>query len=205
MKTLVNFILDKSGSMASVKQSTINGFNEYIQTLKRDENSEYEFSLTLFDTEISRREALPLRDVKELDADSYSPNGGTALYDAVCRTISGTRERADQKVITIIMTDGEENASVEYNKDAMKTLIKDRESKGNWSFVYLGANQDSYTTAKSYGINAMNTVNFNSTNTGVKAAMETVSRGTMFYAQSAGTSTNSFFSSKDQSDLEGTK
>lgn len=204
-KTIVNFILDKSGSMESVRKATIDGFNEYIQTLKRDEKSKYEFSLVLFDFETTRREAVPLAQVKELNMDSYKPDGGTALYDAVCQTISATKEKDGEKVITIIMSDGQENSSKEYNKQDMKTLIKYLEKKGNWTFVYLGANQDSYATAQDYGFYMKNTSNFNATARAVGSAMGTIATNTAFYSASADMSTMDFFSKEDQDNLEKTK
>ena len=205
MKTLVNFILDKSGSMSSVREATISGFNEYVGTLKKDKKSQYEFSFTLFDTDIIASEAIPVSKVADLTPGLYNPSGNTALYDAVCSTIKDVKEKKGQKVITIIMTDGEENSSKEYTEVQMKALIDERTKKGNWTFVYLGANQDSYAKAQKYGISSMNASNFNSTSAGVGATMRSVASNTAMYAQSNLSQTADFFSKEDQDKLNNAK
>ncbi len=200
-ETLVNFILDKSGSMESVKSATISGFNEYIQSLKKDGNK-YSFSLTLFDTMVeSPYINEDIKDVKNLDNETYKPDGGTALYDAVCTTIRKVNEKKGQKVINIIMTDGEENSSKEYTQDEMKSLIKEREAKGNWTFVYLGANQDSYAAAQKFGFSKMNVSNYQNNNKGVAMAMNVLAGNTSMYASSSELNTRAFFSAKDQTKL----
>jgi len=204
-ETLVNFILDKSGSMESVRAATISGFNEYIKTLKKDGNK-YSFSLTLFDTLITTPYLnQDLGDVKELNNESYSPDGMTALYDAVCQTIKGITEKKDQKVINIIMTDGEENSSKEYTQVQMKSLIEERTKKGNWTFVYLGANQDSYVNAQKFGISQMNASNFTATAKGMANAMNTVASNTCNFAIDSNTQSDAFFSKADQTNLEADK
>ncbi len=209
--TIVNFILDKSGSMSSVQDSTISGVNEYISTLKKDKKSKYEFSLTLFDTEVTKPYVgVSLKDVKDLDKDTYAPEGMTALYDAVCKTIKGVKAAKNQKVITIIMTDGAENSSKEYTQVQMKALIGEREKEGNWTFVYLGANQDSYAVAQAYGISTGNTSNYNATNSGTRAAFCMMAQATSSFSGGGGgagngTTTTNFLSKDDQDLLAKTK
>lgn len=204
-KIIVNFILDKSRSMQEVRNSTISGFNEYISTLKEDKKSEYEFTLTLFDTSVETViKAKSLKSVKKLDADSYKPNGGTALYDAVCSTILNTKVEG-QKVINVIMTDGEENSSSTYTEKDMRMLIKVLENQGNWTFVYLGANQDSYKAAQKFGFQMGNVSNFNATSLGMSATMRSVASNTMNFSAASGTATNAFFSKADQDMLNETK
>lgn len=205
-KVIVNFILDKSGSMDSVRESTISGFNEYLNTLKKDKKNEYEFSLTLFDTNFSTPvKSQSINDVVPLDWNEYNPGGCTALYDAVCSTIKGINESKGQKVINIIMTDGEENSSKEYTQVQMKALIEERKKKGNWTFVYLGANQDSYTVAQKYGINQMNVTNFNATMRGMAATFTTIATNTMAFAGNDTLSTKTFYTTSDQDNLGNTK
>lgn len=203
--TIVNFILDKSGSMSSVREATISGFNEYIGTLKKDAKADYEFTLTLFDTKITRPFiGENIKAVDELTATEYNPDGNTALYDAVCSTIRGVKEKKGQKVITIIMTDGQENASKEYTEKDMKALITEREAQGNWKFVYLGANQDSYAVAQKYGISHGAISNFNATKRGIGASMATMATATVNYAQVVD-NTADFLSQSQQDNLNSTK
>lgn len=205
-KTLVNFILDKSGSMDSVKDATISGFNEYVSTLKKDEKSEYEFTLTCFD---HRHETLyrsrPIKEVTRLNSESYQPNGNTALYDAVVSTIRNTKVEHGQKVLNVIMTDGEENASQTYTEKDMRLLIDTLQNNGNWTFLFLGANQDSYKNAARFGISSMNTVNFASTGASVNNMMRSMAVNTSSYAASASSSTDAFFSKADQDNISSTK
>lgn len=207
-KTIVNFILDQSGSMMSVRDATISGFNEYLETLLADKKNKYEFTLTLFDTETkSVVKGALLKDVEKLTVESYKPGGMTALYDAVCKTINGVEADKGDNVLTIIMTDGQENSSKEYTQVEMKKMIEEREKKGNWTFVYLGANQDSYAVAQQYGITSGNTVNFSATGTGMTAAMRNVATSSVMYAATAssGGGGGAFFTTSAKNDIENTK
>jgi len=129
-RVLVNVILDKSGSMASKLNDVVEGFNAYVDGLAKEDQVDYLFSLTLFDTMVAYRDvAIPLSKVSKLDAKSYVPGGNTALNDAIgitVRKIDGDRPQVD-KVVTVIMTDGEENSSREWTHDAVKALIEQKE------------------------------------------------------------------------------
>ena len=114
----VNIVLDKSGSMESVRGATISGFNEYLGTLKRDKENTYKVSLTQFSYGVEETYTMkPLEEVKELTLENYDPNGGTALYDAACKTIERIRKsmceycKGKVKNIVVILTDGQENSS----------------------------------------------------------------------------------------------
>lgn len=204
-RILINFILDKSGSMGSVCDATISGVNEYLLSLKNDKKNKYDITLTMFDTEVTKYcVAQPMEDVKELDRTSYNPDGMTALYDAVCMTIKETEEKAkkNSKVLNVIMTDGEENSSKEYTQKEMKEKIEQLQKK-NWTFVFLGANQDSWATAQKFGISQQNAANYNVSASGIKAVSRTLTSATLNYSsasQSDGPSMT-FFSDKDQDSL----
>lgn len=202
-KTIVNFILDKSGSMSSVASVTASGFDEYVGMLKKDKKSEYAMTLTTFDTEVHEVfKGESIKEIKDLLSYGYNPDGMTALYDAVCRTIKGVKAKKGEKVLFIIMTDGQENSSKEYTEVQMKVLIEEKEKEG-WKFVYLGANQDSYATAQKFGISKMNVANFHATGIGVGVTMRAMAVNTVMY--SASTGSDAFFSKQDQDNLENTK
>ena len=158
-RVLVNVILDKSGSMGSKVNDTIHGFNSYVAELKKEEQVEYSFSLTLFDTNIlNRHVAVKLADVKALDDATYRPGGNTALNDAIgitVRKVESDKPQVD-KVITVIMTDGEENSSQEWGHEAVRRLIQSKEREGNWTFVFLGAALDTWVQGERYGIASQN-------------------------------------------------
>src|SRR5215831_2688837 len=141
--------------MASKTTDVIGGFNAYIAGLGQEDRVNYLFSLTLFDTLVAYRHvAIPLPDVKKLDPKSYVPAGNTALNDAIgitVRKVEADKPQVD-KVITVIMTDGEENSSREWTHDAVKSLIEQKEKEGVWTFVFLGAAPDAWVQGKSLGI-----------------------------------------------------
>src|SRR5215469_7512258 len=160
---LVNVILDKSGSMASKTNDVIGGFNAYIAGLGQEDQVNYLFSLTLFDTQVAHRHvAIPLSEVKKLDSKSYRPEGNTALNDAIgitVRKVEGDQPKVD-KVVTVIMTDGEENSSREWTHDAVKSLIEQKEQEGIWTFVFLGAGLEAWHQGRSYGVQAANVARY---------------------------------------------
>jgi uncharacterized protein YegL len=162
-RVLVNVILDKSGSMASKTQDVIEGFNAYLDGLSQEDKVEYLLSLTLFDTQVAYRDvAIPLARVRKLDKKSYQPGGNTALNDAIGITVRkvDSDQPQVQKVVTVIMTDGEENSSREWTHDAVKALIQDKEREGNWTFVFLGAAPDAWDQGRGYGIPAANVAKY---------------------------------------------
>jgi len=160
---LVNVILDKSGSMASKTNDVIEGFNAYIDGLGQEDQVNYLFSLTLFDTQVAYRHvAIPLAEVKKLDSKSYQPGGNTALNDAIgvtVRKVDADQPKVD-KVVTVIMTDGEENSSREWTHDAVRGLIEQKEKEGSWTFVFLGAGLDAWHQGRSYGVQAANVAQY---------------------------------------------
>jgi uncharacterized protein YegL len=156
-------ILDKSGSMASKTNDVIEGFNAYVAGLGKEDQVNYLFSLTLFDTQVAYRHvAIPLPEVKNLDSKSYQPGGNTALNDAIgitVRKVEADHPKVD-KVVTVIMTDGEENSSREWTNAAVRGLIEQKEKEGSWTFVFLGAGLDAWHQGKSYGVKAANVAQY---------------------------------------------
>ncbi len=207
--TYTNFILDKSGSMQSIKTDTIGGFNQYIETVKAEMGRKTaKLTLTLFDTEVTTLHSLaPLKDVAELNDKTYQPSGMTALYDAVGQTVRKVEGKITKKdkSLVVIMTDGEENSSREWGRDSFSKLIKEMEGKGNWTFVFLGANQDAWANASKWGFSAQNVATYNASSAGMRSAMKTVADNTVSYAVNDSLNSSSFFSKADQENLENTK
>lgn len=189
-------IMDKSGSMNGVRQETVTGIQEYLQSLKKDKN-QYEVTLTLFDTVVEKiRDAENLDTMAELKDSEYRPEGMTALLDAVGLTIEGAMKtvKKTDKCLVVIMTDGMENSSKEYTGKTIAKLVKELEAKGNWTFTFMGANQDSWHTAQNMGFgNKGNTMNYTPSGAGTRVAFDTLARSTGFYAQSASMSVDNFY------------
>ena len=141
---LINFVLDQSGSMGIVRDATIEGFNAFLHEQQGVEGNAW-MSLTLFSTTFDvRYTAWGIKDMPDMDkvgANSYAPNGGTALFDAVGTTIEGTERWLDNNKDWFhgkILTDGQENSSTRYTQDQINELIKRKQDEG-WEFVFLGA------------------------------------------------------------------
>lgn len=154
---LVSIVLDKSGSMEPLADATIEGFNRF-KAEQTEAGPDAVVSLTLFDGEVNEVcSAVPLRELPDLDAGVYRPEGCTALYDAVAHAIGRTRELlaaatvTPDRVLVAIITDGEENASRTTGRAAVFDMIRACQEEG-WVFVFMGANMDSYAAGEAVGV-----------------------------------------------------
>lgn len=201
--THVYAILDRSGSMAGLEKSTVDGYNEFISTLK--DTSKVKLTLVLFDHEyITKYFGAPIKQVPRLTREDYRPRGMTALVDAFCRTLNACKSdvKKKDKAIVLVITDGKENASSEYTSKDMAKLVKELEAKGNWTFTYMGANQDSWEEASKWGFERDNVVNFHATDRGTAAAFSVMAMNTATLSNSTAKSSNRFFSVQDAAKLD---
>jgi len=162
MKTKIVFIADRSGSMFSMKDDAIGGFNSFIDEQKRVEG-QADFTLVLFDDQYEvAYQSKDIEDVENLNEETFVPRGSTALLDAIGKTIAlvteeinaTDEEQKPDQVIFCILTDGEENASREYKKDKIKELIEQKQNDEDWVFLFLAANVDAFAEAGSMGLNS---------------------------------------------------
>lgn len=187
----VAFCLDMSGSMRSITPSVIEGFNDYVQQLKRDESVLTRLSLTVFDTVFEKWQvATPIHEFPDTALDNYRARGGTALYDAVATTIADVESSLlpNERVLIVVMTDGQENRSTEYagelGRQRLAELVKDYEAKG-WVFTYLGANVDAVQEATSMGMAAGNAVYYSASKGSTRSAMANLSSVTSGFRSGA--------------------
>lgn len=173
-------IIDESGSMQSIKQAAIDSVNETIQTIrsaqKKHEEQEHFVSLITFNDGVKTvYECVPAEEVKELTAETYRPDCCTALYDAMGMSLNALRKKVaeDDKVLVTVVTDGYENASKEYNGQAIKALVGELKAKG-WVFAYIGANQDVEAVAATISIT--NVLKFKATSKGIHGMAGIVNR-----------------------------
>ena len=180
-EVLINVVLDRSGSMESCREATISGYNEYLKGLAADKETKYSVSLLQFDSPNNTPELTvsyvdkPLAEVPVLDLDGYVPRGMTPLYDAVgecCRRV----DAKGRAVITVIITDGEENASHEFTRESVKQLIAAKEKEG-WGFVFLGANIDAKAVGGVMGM-ANQSYNYTASARGTQALYSNVAKST---------------------------
>ena len=168
----VVFILDKSGSMGGQEENTISSFNEYLE---KEKKNKYETNITtvLFSDSYSiLHDRVDVKKMKKLTNKEYFVGGCTALYDALGNTIHSFEHKDTDKVLYIIITDGYENASREYNKDNIKELIK---GQNNSEFIFVGADIDSYTAGSEIGIKRDNIASFKKDRKGTSKLFKAVS------------------------------
>lgn len=176
--THITFILDGSGSMAKLVNDTIGGFNDFINKQKLV-NGPCTISLMRFSSNVRNEDFIyfmkNLKDVEELTKDTYKIGGSTALLDAIGLAINKTGEKLasmaenerPEKVVVVIVTDGEENDSKTFNNKKISEMIKHQQDKYSWEFVYLGANQDAFKNASKLNIRSDSTLEFETTKIGM--------------------------------------
>lgn len=169
------FILDRSGSMGGLESDTIGGFNGMLVKQKR-EDGEANVTTVLFDDQIEIiHDRFPIEVVKPLTEEDYYVRGCTALLDAVGSTVKKVEniqnrlpdELKAEKIMFVITTDGQENASQEYSAKMVKKMIEQNQAKG-WQFLFLGANIDAVEEAEKLGIRKTHAASYKNDSRGVQ-------------------------------------
>jgi uncharacterized protein YegL len=184
--TEIIFLLDRSGSMAGLESDTIGGFNGFIKKQGQVEG-ETLVTTVLFDDEYEVLWNGIAANQAKLTEEEYFVRGSTALLDAVGKTIldvgyrfsKASEELRPGKVIVVITTDGQENASKEFTYKKVKELIRHQQEKYNWEFIFMGANIDAAKEAESIGITIENAYNFEASEKGVEKMYNIVSEAVM--------------------------
>jgi len=155
------FIIDESGSMEGSNSDVIGGFNSFIEKQKKDNPGKITVSLYKFNNLVTQVIGnKPAAKVRKLTTEDYTPSGFTALYDAIGQAIHETdkqlssqpeKQRPD-KVMLVIITDGQENASKEFSATAIKSAISTHEDLLHWSFIFLGSGLSDFKDAEALGI-----------------------------------------------------
>ena len=124
-------------------------------------------------------DSVDLASVVPLRPHEFVPRGGTPLLDATALLLDRAEARCEAPTdnLVVVFTDGEENSSHEWTRARLFSRIGKLRSKG-WTFVFLGANQDSYAEAGSLGISVGSISNFAATPRSVAAAYSGLSRAT---------------------------
>jgi hypothetical protein len=216
--TLITVILDESGSMTSVAEQTIAAFNMFVQEQREASSKVGKGYLTLIKFDAPEIKTVyssrPLEEVSLLDRHTYSPRGGTNLFDAIGHSIAAVNtslasltEEQRPGVLTLIMTDGYENSSVNFKSDEIKNLVRSAEN-ADWTFTFLGANIDAFSAGSAIGMTLHNTASYNTANMTetfhTVSAMATTVRG----AKMAGVNTadiyaKGLYSAEDRTKMTG--
>lgn len=163
--TDMTLVVDRSGSMEQIQSDAEGGVNAFIAEQAK-QPGEANLTLVQFDTEYEFvHQGKPIREVPRYE---LVPRGATALLDAVGRAVVETGARLAKEeesnrpglVVFVIMTDGLENSSCEFTKAQIKEMIEHQQTKYNWHFTFLGANQDAFAEAGSMGMTRGGSANY---------------------------------------------
>ena len=155
-------ITDESGSMSGLANDIRGGHNEYLDRMTATGTDEdVRITATMFNTEVRILDmAVPVAAATRLDLTTYSPNGMTALLDAVGETLRIFKERVPlaegDKVFVQIQTDGFEDSSKEHSRKSIAAQIAELETQ-NWSFTFSGSGIDDWTDRNSMGLSHAST------------------------------------------------
>lgn len=197
----INVIIDRSGSMSGLRQDTIGSFNTFLKE-QQVVPGECIFTLCTFSDDYQLvHDFEKIANVPELTEETYVPGGNTALLDAFGATIDEVgrklavmpeAERPD-KVLFLVITDGQENCSRRYSRAQIKTMVEHQRSVYSWEFVFVGANIDAFTVGTSLGFSASNSVGYVATKTGTHNLYSSLSSNATAYRSSHSSLSPDFF------------
>jgi Mg-chelatase subunit ChlD len=192
--TEVFCVVDRSGSMGSIIDDAVGGYNSFLSDQRKLEDEAY-LTLVIFDHEYEVvYERMPMKEVPDATIETFKPRGTTALWDAVGFTLKDAMDRLenyphDLQVIVVIITDGANNASIEYTPEKVKEMVEQCKTKG-WHFSFLAANIDVFDVGNSMGIPMGSSVQYDHSGRGIDTAYAGISSFTSSIRSSGGTSDN---------------
>ena len=164
--TEIVVVLDRSTSMTQDAPEVIAGFNQFIKQQQVSTEGKAKVTVVLFDTTDEIWQAgVDIKNFPKLNNKIYVNDGCTALNNAICKAIDSCASRIEEccdcckpeKVIVLIMTDGQENSS-EFTHQDVKSRIEKYKKEG-WEFLFIGANIDAFATGVNYGLDNHNITN----------------------------------------------
>lgn len=214
-RTIYQMVIDQSGSMQGSEQQVITGFNEHLQSIKSTQKKfpeqEIILNLKFFNSEVGPNTVNfePVSHCNQLSLHDYHPLGGTALLDAIGKSIYDIKTKYGSEihangttVVFIIITDGHENASRMYTFDDIQRMIGELEASENWNFTFMGADLDAINAASRYGIQANSTISFDKSDY-ARVSREYLTEASEDYARKKqqGEKPKGFFDIFDKKDL----
>jgi uncharacterized protein YegL len=183
----ITILLDRSGSMVSIKDAMESGFDEFLNEHKKVPSTR--LTLIQFDSSNNQEVVYTARPVAEAPRLSIDPRGMTPLLDAFCLAIDRTGDRLSamrqeerpNKVLFVVITDGQENASFKYGRNDVKERVTRQQGSYNWQFVYLGANQDAIAEAATFGIPQASAMTYAASAAGTGETFRSLSRASLSY------------------------
>ena len=183
--THLALVVDRSGSMADIKDDAQGGINTLIAEQFAEEG-QLTVTLSEFDDhfeDVVRMSGKPF-------AYKLSPRGSTALLDAVGKEITRTAQELDalpkalrpSKVLFVVVTDGQENSSNEFTLKAVKASIETQRKDHGWTFQFIGAEEAAW-QGREIG---MNSASFKRTDKGQRGAYKTMNDSMKTYRKQPG-------------------
>mmetsp|Transcript_47419 Transcript_47419/g.88313 ORF Transcript_47419/g.88313 Transcript_47419/m.88313 type:complete len:317 (-) Transcript_47419:319-1269(-) len=180
----VFFLLDRSGSMHFIADDVIGGFNSFVEEQQKasSESAGLDMTMVQFDSEDPKQIVFAdrdIEDVSQLCSKTFQPRGMTPLFDSLGGIIAMAEDAAalDKQIVIVTFSDGKENASREHSRKCIMSRVAAKQEEG-WTFVFLGANQDSYAQAGQLGLSRANIQNFKFDSYGTQQAWASVSGST---------------------------
>lgn len=185
----ITIVLDRSGSMESIRNDVIGGLNSFIDS-QRTNDVPTRLTLNQFDDVFETvYEGRDVLSIPKFSRENFVPRGSTALHDAMGKSIFQTGERLAKlpeylrpnRVMMVIVTDGQENSSQYFTRDRVREMIDHQQSKYSWVFMYIGANQDAITEGANYCISSNNALKFGTSTKGVQKTWDVLGRSAKLY------------------------
>lgn len=173
----IYYLIDESGSMFSRKKVVIEGINEFLSEQKK--NPQCFVNIYSFNSSFKIiYENKNINDVEYMNELEYDPVGTTALFDAMGKVINKINSNNGKHVL-IVLTDGEENSSKEFNYKKIKELIDEKKNINNqFEIIYIGSNQDAIFNGEKFGATRESSLSYNDDNLheAMRSATHAVSR-----------------------------
>ena len=172
-------VIDRSGSMETIIDDAVGGFNSFLADQRALPDEAY-LTLMRFDTEYEVVfESVPIKEMKDITRETIKPRGSTALWDAIGMTLESAQNRLrhvtpERKVLIVIVTDGQDNASHTYADLRVKELVAEAK-KDAWEFLFLGANMYAFAIGKGIGLGVADTVQYDASARGIQTAYQIAS------------------------------
>lgn len=209
--TKIILVIDRSGSMSNIAKDMEGGLRSFIEDQKNNNTGSCDISLYQFDHSYD----VVYEDVDIKNAPNYNlvPRGSTSLYDAVGRTINSVGEKLSKinendrpdRVLFVIITDGQNNTSTEFTVSKVKELINRQSNQYNWTFTYLGSNQDAWSVGSSMGLSSDKVLTYYANTDGTLDAWKSINSNVhSFRKASSGQTAGASFCYSDK-DIEAQK
>ncbi len=164
-------ILDQSGSMYGREEDTIRSYNDMLKEQKQQEGEAYITTALFSDQCHILYRHMPIRQAEALTQMEYYAYGNTALFDAIGTVFEEVEPEKDEKVLVFIMTDGMENASIQYDQKKVRHLIQEKQRKG-WEILFFGTEMRILDLAEETGIKKEHTMYYSKDFEGIRTGYE---------------------------------